>query len=153
MVGHNPPSPPFYELILHFSRKSMLALQPLSPSITSISWLSICFPNLTKYSLRWDQPFLADIHVVETYTLSFHSLLDNNPLECDCGITPSLWTAEVTGTCAYPPHLRGVEVNTLYNEDFKCGLLDFLFRSSIIIIRLKIIDAKDKFNPLYFSQG
>lgn len=50
-----------------------------------------------------------------------YSLLDNNPLECDCGITPSLWTAEVTGTCANPPHLRGVEVSTLHNEDFKCG--------------------------------
>ena len=47
--------------------------------------------------------------------------MDNNPLECDCGITPSLWTAEVTGTCAYPPHLRGVEINTLQSNDFKCG--------------------------------
>lgn len=52
---------------------------------------------------------------------SLHSLLDNNPLECDCGISPSLWIADVTGTCAYPPHLRGVEVSTLLIEDFKCG--------------------------------
>ena len=53
-----------------------------------------------------------------------HSLLDNNPLECDCGITPSLWTANVTGTCAHPPHLRGDEVQTLHIEDFKCGEFD-----------------------------
>lgn len=52
---------------------------------------------------------------------SLSSLLDNNPLECDCRITPSLWTAKVTGSCAHPPHLRGVEVSTLYIEDFRCG--------------------------------
>lgn len=53
------------------------------------------------------------------------SLLDNNPLECDCRITPSLWTAKVSGTCAHPPHLRGVEINTLYPEDFECGEQNF----------------------------
>lgn len=51
------------------------------------------------------------------------SLLDNNPLECDCGVTTSLWSAEVTGTCAQPPRLRGVEVATLLPEDFVCGKL------------------------------
>ena len=27
----------------------------------------------------------------------------------------------MTGTCAYPSHLRGVEINTLQSNDFKCG--------------------------------
>ena len=65
-----------------------------------------------------------------------YSLLDNNPLECDCGITPSLWTAEVTGTCAHPPHLRGVEVNTLYNEDFTCGWSDFYLYFKLSKLRI-----------------
>ena len=30
----------------------------------------------------------------------------------------------MTGTCAHPPHLRGVEVQTLHIEDFKCGEFD-----------------------------
>ena len=70
--------------------------------------------------MEWEKVFRAfDLGL--KMILFPYSLLDNNPLECDCGITPSLWTAEVTGTCAYPPHLRGVEVSTLHNEDFKCG--------------------------------
>ncbi|KAJ7334472.1 hypothetical protein OS493_014789 [Desmophyllum pertusum] len=50
-----------------------------------------------------------------------HSLLDNNPVECDCGITPSVWRAKVTGTCAQPPHLKGVKIDTIQVEDFKCA--------------------------------
>ena len=74
--------------------------------------------GLVSVSEVWESVFLATDLVGHD---NLHSLLDNNPLECDCGITPSLWTAEVTGTCAHPPHLRGVEVNTLYIEDFTCS--------------------------------
>lgn len=63
----------------------------------------------------------ACIYSLLKMILCLHSLLDNNPLECDCGLTPSLWTAKVTGTCANPPQLRGVEISTLDTEDFKCG--------------------------------
>ena len=49
-------------------------------------------------------------------------LLDNNPLECDCGFNPSLWSAAVTGTCAFPPHLRGVKLDTINPEEFTCGM-------------------------------
>ena len=53
----------------------------------------------------------------------FNSLLDNNPLECDCAIMTQLYEqATVTGTCAYPHHLRGVNVSTLHAEDFQCGM-------------------------------
>ena len=52
-----------------------------------------------------------------------NSLLDNNPLECDCAIKPYLFElATVTGTCAYPHHLRGVDISTIHPEDFQCGM-------------------------------
>ena len=60
----------------------------------------------------------------------FNSLLDNNPLECDCAMMTQLYEqATVTGTCAYPHHLRGVNVSTLHAEDFQCGM-----SSTIIVI-------------------
>ena len=51
------------------------------------------------------------------------SLLDDNPLVCDCRITPNVWSAEVTGTCASPPHLRGIKISTLYPDSFGCRKL------------------------------
>ena len=98
---------------------SML-LSPWVQTIYCISLLVLCFKDQGQAFRAFD------------LELKFlHSLLDNNPLDCDCGITPSLWTAEVTGTCVYPPHLRGVEVSTLRVEDFKCGLLhsDFYMKT------------------------
>lgn len=51
-----------------------------------------------------------------------NSLLDNNPLECDCTIMHHLFEkVEVTGTCAQPRHLRGVDISTIHAEDFQCG--------------------------------
>ena len=58
-----------------------------------------------------------------------NSLLDNNPLECDCAIKPYLFEqVTVTGTCAYPHHLRGVNISTIHPEDFQCGM----FRNIIV---------------------
>ncbi|PFX34734.1 Protein sidekick-1, partial [Stylophora pistillata] len=92
----------------------------ISSNLVSLMALS-SFHDLQVLDLR-DNLITSPGSVQETGVFGRISkvLLDNNPLECDCEVTPSLWTAEVTGACAYPPHLRGVEVNTLQTEDFKC---------------------------------
>ena len=71
-----------------------------------------------------------------------NSLLDNNPLECDCAIMPQLFEqVVVTGTCAYPHHLKGVNINTIHHEDFQCGM----FSKIIVIPHLcNISNTKDR---------
>ena len=74
-----------------------------------------------------------------------NSLLDNNPLECDCAIMPqSFEQVRVSGTCAYPHHLRGVNISTIHAEDLQCGM----FSNIIVIPRLcNISNTKDRVLP------
>ena len=71
-----------------------------------------------------------------------NSLLDNNPLECDCAIMPQFFEqVVVTGTCAYPHHLRGVDIGTIHSEDFQCGM----FSNVAVIPHLRnISNTKDR---------